>query len=47
VEHIRIIIMDFKDWNNFPVIIGFLWVNYVGHLRIGMMDMLRTRMTLY
>ncbi len=30
--------MDLKDWNNFLMIVGFLWVNYVGHLWTRMMD---------
>jgi hypothetical protein len=39
VEHIRTRIMDLKDWNNFLVIVGSLWVSYVGHIRIRIMDL--------
>jgi hypothetical protein len=47
VGHIRTKIIDLKDLNNFIVNIGSLLVSYVGHPRIGMMDRLRTKMTLY
>ncbi len=31
--------MDHRDWNNFLVNVGSLWVSYVGHIRIRIMDL--------
>jgi len=31
--------MDHMDWNNFLVNVGSLWVSYVGHVRIRIMDL--------
>jgi hypothetical protein len=31
--------MDHRDWNNFLETLGSLWVSYVGHIRIRIMDL--------
>jgi hypothetical protein len=31
--------MDHRDLNNFLVTVGSIWVSYVGHIRIRIMDL--------